>query len=1018
MVVQPPSCSDRTTDAGRQCIGGSMAFLKTMIIATAAGFGLHAGVDRLAAYPGASILTTKFHDARSVAATVSVVADSVAASSGYDETEQCAGTTTGISVASRTGQALFQRTLHSAATASVVDDDPISEPERPIASASKDVPLIYHVRRDNEASGEVGQVVGTTVAPSLPPEEESPASTLEPSPSSEQVSNSAVRSRERPTVNQRNEKKMPAIPSTEPFVVDQINKDESLSKVVIVPIPVIKKTRKARKAIAGVLNNTLLGDPLVPIENGETEEPSVAAALVFPAVALMLGCFLLYIIERWCPLVPYTFALFFSGCLFQAVHFVKMPGKGLFRFDAVYEATEIWSNISPHLLLFAFLPPLLFSEAMRLNVDLAGRMFWQVFLLAVPGVLIGCSLNGVVIKQVLPYGWDWPICFVMGAILSATDPVAVVALFKSLGVSPRLTMLISGESILNDGTSIVLFSLTLKVIMGAKVTMTSVSVFFLHMTILSVIFGFVVGCIALWIIGQVAVFPSSTASMIQTITTIACAYLSFFIAESELGTSGVLATVTSGVVLARSAWPRFASRETMETVWESIEFVGNTVIFFLAGDIFMKIILSRSQHIGVEDLVWNLILFAGITLVRAIVIVVLWLPLNYVGEPFTISEGLVVVWSGLRGAVSLAMCIVVDTKSATSERMGSKVMFHVGGIAALTFLVNATTCSKLISVLNLAGTSSMRKKVLRCIVDGVYARAETISSEEDDPAFRGANKGVLAAMVPSLQEKNERSDMSADNFPVGIEDPLTVAEAALVDYRLAFLRFVGHKYMLAIDEGIIPRLHSASVFLPASIEKAQARAAVGLTDWDEFAQSIAIKKHFFREVAQHMADMRPFRYLPFLHAFKHEQVKHEKVLGTLCFQDAHRRAREELPMYFGNSSLIDVGIQDRVANESKQNCQESDRVLDSMPAEVIEFVTSEMLARKLLWKRINTVNELMQQDVLSSSEKDHLVHQSRHAGEKLYLWSKCNWYMSLRGSRGGSSHVLSTASASSAESHG
>ena len=96
--------------------------------------------------------------------------------------------------------------------------------------------------------------------------------------------------------------------------------------------------------------------------------------------------------------------------------------------------------------------------------------------------------------------------------------------------------------------------------------------------------------------------------------------------------------------------------------------------------------------------------------------------------------------------MSFAICIVVDTKSETSERMGSKVMFHVGGIATLTFLVNATTCSKLISQLNLAGTSSMRKKVLRCIVDGVYARAKTISSEEDDPAFRGANQGVIVAL--------------------------------------------------------------------------------------------------------------------------------------------------------------------------------------------------------------------------------------------------------------------------------
>merc|ERR1719214_549325 len=105
-----------------------------------------------------------------------------------------------------------------------------------------------------------------------------------------------------------------------------------------------------------------------------------------------------------------------------------------------------------------------------MNVQLARKCFSQALILACPGVLFGTCVTAAVGKYLLPYGWDWPIAMVFGAILSATDPVAVVALFKSLGVSPRLTMLISGESVCNDGTAIVLFLLFYKISLGSQFT--------------------------------------------------------------------------------------------------------------------------------------------------------------------------------------------------------------------------------------------------------------------------------------------------------------------------------------------------------------------------------------------------------------------------------------------------------------------------------------------------------------------------------------------------------------------
>ena len=113
----------------------------------------------------------------------------------------------------------------------------------------------------------------------------------------------------------------------------------------------------------------------------------------------------------------------------------------------------MWGNINADIFLFVFLPPLVFGEAMNLNWHHVLGGFWQAVLLAGPGVLIGCVLIGVFAKYLL--NWNWNLAMTFGAILSATDPVAVVALLKSAGASPKLTILIVGESLLNDGSAMV-----------------------------------------------------------------------------------------------------------------------------------------------------------------------------------------------------------------------------------------------------------------------------------------------------------------------------------------------------------------------------------------------------------------------------------------------------------------------------------------------------------------------------------------------------------------------------------
>merc|ERR1719191_1167162 len=401
-----------------------------------------------------------------------------------------------------------------------------------------------------------------------------------------------------------------------------------------------EKANWTGNAVSKAFKNDLLGDSFEPTNQGagkkqiaqphaeEHADTHAHVALLFFFIALIAGALILHLLELFVPFLPYTVALFLAGCCMGMTHEWINSSEG---WTCWWHSVEMWESIDPHMFFYGFLPSLIFGEAMRLNAQMVSECLWQILLLACPGVLFGTVTTAAFAVYVLPYGWDWPIALVFGSILAATDPVAVVALFNTLGVSPRLTMLISGESLLNDGTAMVLFALFLKMTLGAEVTAVNVAQFFTHMTLSAVLLGTALGTFAVYLTGRCAEENYHSDSMIQVVIAISCAYLTFFFAESELSTSGVLSVVTAGAVFANMAWPRIASRETMHTTWEAIEFIGNTLIFFLAGLIFGGICVSRHEHIGLVDYGYLLLLYVVSTIIRAFMIVVFWWPLNMAG---------------------------------------------------------------------------------------------------------------------------------------------------------------------------------------------------------------------------------------------------------------------------------------------------------------------------------------------------------------------------------------------------
>lgn len=709
-------------------------------------------------------------------------------------------------------------------------------------------------------------------------------------------------------------------------------------------------------------------------------------ALLFFFGVLAIGSCITMFLERHFPAVPYSVALFAVGMLAALIHACKSKDSSL-TWPSWYSSVDMWSHINPHLLFFSFLPALIFAKAMRLNSQLAATCIYQVLLLACPGVLLGTALTGCVGHFVLPYGWDWSVSLVFGTILSATDPVAVVALFNTLGVSPRLTMVISGEGLLNDGTAIVAFALMLKVALGASIDFWGVVGFFSQMTLVAVAVGGLVGGASVWLIGKCAEFGYRSDAMAQVILTICCGYLAFFIAESELSTSGVLATVSAGLAVAYKAWPRFVSRETMHIVWETVEFIGNTVIFFLAGVIFADILTSRRHLIGPADFAWLLVVYASAMAIRAIMVCTFWPLLNAVGVPISRQEAVVVVWSGLRGAVSLALAIIVDLEPGISEQMGARIMFHVGGVAALTFLVNASFAGAVLRAIGLTRSSRAREEVLSRLAQHVAAKASEACEREcasaADIRFRGANRELVRAMLPDLKAG------MADDEP----DSDSEEQALISIYRETWLRVVQQHYWAAIDQGILPRTLEVARILLNSTDIALESSDTGLRDWEAVAREVHMRPPgpLWRTICA-LAEYRPLCWLPDIRSTCSEEGwAMQKVYIALSFQEAHVHAESAVPEHMGSSGRWNDGITQQVCRESCEQRARAAELLEQIPKRFVELGKSEMLARKLLHTQRESLAELREQGFLTASEASHMEHQVLEAQRHIVNAPKDSW---------------------------
>jgi CPA1 family monovalent cation:H+ antiporter len=358
--------------------------------------------------------------------------------------------------------------------------------------------------------------------------------------------------------------------------------------------------------------------------------------------------------------VPYTVALVVAGLL--------ITFQSTFKFE-----------LTPELILALFVPPLVFEAAFHLNIRELLQNLPAILLMAIPGVF----LSTFIIGGLLIFGvrLSPPIALVFGALIAATDPVAVVALFRTLGVPKRLTTLIEGESLFNDGTAIVVFNLMLAVALTSKVDLiASVSNFFLVS-----IGGFAVGLIFGWLVAQI--ISRVDNYLIETTLTTILAFGSYLVSE-RLGFSGVLAVVAAGLVNGNTSQHGMSptSRIVIFNFWEYVAFLANSTLFLLIG-----------LQVNITSLIssWQPILWAilAVFIARSIVVYGLSWLVNRVAEPIPIRWQHILNWGDLRGAISLALVLSLPV-TLGSQRDLLRVMAF--GVVLFTLLVQSTSMSPLI----------------------------------------------------------------------------------------------------------------------------------------------------------------------------------------------------------------------------------------------------------------------------------------------------------------------------------
>jgi monovalent cation/hydrogen antiporter len=425
-------------------------------------------------------------------------------------------------------------------------------------------------------------------------------------------------------------------------------------------------------------------------------------------------------------------------------------------------------ELSPDLVLVAILPPLLYGSAFFTSLRELRANIRPIGLLAV-GLVLTTMLAVAVVAHALIPGLDWATAFVLGAIVSPTDPTAATSIAQRLGLPRRLIALIEGESLVNDGTALVAYRVAVVAVVSGSFSLVGASGRF----VFNVAGGIAVGLAVGYLIRQVRRRLDNPP--VEITISILSGYFAYLPAQAA-GVSGILAAVTVGIYM---GWhtPELTSPQTRLqgfAVWEIIFFVLNALLFGLVGLQLPAIIdslsgISTGTLIRYAVIVTVVVMAARFAWVFAAASTSRLLPGGR-GAPSPWRSSTVLAWSGMRGAVSLAAALALplttDAEAPFPDR--DLLVFLTFSVILGTLVVQGLTLPALIRALNLEDDGLAEKEDAKARIhaaDAALQRLEELLEEEwvrEDTAER------LRGLYSFRRERfMSRFDVEGDG---GIED--------------------------------------------------------------------------------------------------------------------------------------------------------------------------------------------------------------------------------------------------------
>jgi CPA1 family monovalent cation:H+ antiporter len=374
--------------------------------------------------------------------------------------------------------------------------------------------------------------------------------------------------------------------------------------------------------------------------------------------------------------IPYTAALVVGGILLGLIRVPHLspisPGQ-----------RPHW--LTPDIILLIFLPALVFEGSVKLNIRELARDSTPLLILANIGVLLAMVVTGSLVHWTI--GLPILTALLFGAIISATDPISVLAIFRDLNMDRRLSTLVEGESLLNDGTAAALFQIMLAAVIGGHLSFAKGAGMFL----LDVGGGAVVGFACGYAASRIT--EALDAPEVEITLTTIVAYGSYM-AAYHLHLSAIIATAMAGLTIGNVGAKRGMSESTRSALvsfWEYFAFVMNSLIFLLIG-------LEVRINTLAESWRPLLLAVAAVLAGRAVSIYLLVPASNLIAEKIPLRWQHVMVWGGLRGGLALALALSLDPSFLNR----SQVLTLTFGVVVFSILVQGLTMKPLLELTRLA----------------------------------------------------------------------------------------------------------------------------------------------------------------------------------------------------------------------------------------------------------------------------------------------------------------------------